>query len=261
MKQLSSRLGKGKDFHFDSITERTQFELNQLGLAPVDLKRKGFAVIPSSVETDELTARFDAVSDLPVSLFSTELQERGVPPLPLFEPVQLPPNGYTRLVSGRSPVQSNSTTANVKWLKEENPEPELWLNSEVARKLGIKHGDSLFLENQDGIRSLNPISIKVTPGIRVDVVYLPHGFGCKSPHLTNAFNHGISDSSLITRSIPDPVSGVRGIRGNFVRFVKNGQPLSIPDLDNPPEILKQYQKWWLDSFGSFEKGDLRNLYV
>ena len=79
--------------------------------------------------------------------------------------------------------------------------------------------------------------------------------------MTKAFGFGVSDSSLVTRSVPDPVSGVRGIRGNFVRFVKNGKPLLIPDLDNPPEILKQYQKWWLDSFGSFERGSLRNRYV
>lgn len=260
VKQLSSRLGKGENFHFDSIEERTQFELERLGVSLVDLKKNGFAKIPTTpVHVNDMNG--EASPDIPVALFSSELQERGVPPLPLFEPVQLPPPGYSRLVSGRSPVHSNSTTANVNWLSEENPEPELWLNDRVAKKIGVQDSEYLFLENQDGIRSLKPVRVKVTPGIRVDTVFLPHGFGCKSPFMEKAFNRGVSDASLVTRSVPDPVSGVRGLRCNFVRFVKNGQPLSLPDLDNPPEILKQYQKWWLDSFGSFEKGELRKLYV
>nr|MBF0221164.1 molybdopterin-dependent oxidoreductase [Desulfobulbaceae bacterium] len=259
VKQLSSRLGKGENFHFDSVDERTQFEMAGLGVSLVDIKKNGFARIrPTNGVADESA---DASPVVPIALFSVELQERGVAPLPLFEPVQLPPPGYSRLVSGRSPVHSNSTTANISWLSEENPEPELWLNDRVAKKLGVHDNQYLFLENQDGIRSLKPVRVKVTPGIRVDTVFLPHGFGCKSPFMTKAFNHGVSDASLVTRSVPDPVSGVRGIRSNFVRFVKNGEPLSIPDLDNPPEILKQYQKWWLDSFGSFEKGDQRKLYV
>jgi len=259
VKQLSSRLGKGENFHFDSIHERTQFEIDGLGISGSDLKKNGFAQLTSTKEA----ADPDVTTGTPamITLFSKELQERGGPPLPLFEPVQLPPSGYTRLISGRSPVHSNSTTLNVSWLNEENPEPELWLNTQVAHLLGIQDGESLFLENQDGIHSLKPVRIKVTPGIRIDTVYLAHGFGCRSLFMTRAFNRGVSDSSLITRSVPDPVSGVRGLRGNFVRFIKNGNPLSIPDLDNPPEILKQYQKWWLDSFGSFESGSLRNRYV
>ena len=175
--------------------------------------------------------------------------------------MQLPPLGYTRLISGRSPVHSGGATVNVSWLKEECPEPELWLNQAVAAKLNIRSGEYLFMENQDGIRSVNPIRIKVTPGIRVDTVYLPHGFGCRSPFMTQAFNVGIADASLLTRSVPDPLSGVRGIRVNFVRFIRDGQPLPIPALDDPPEILKQYQKWWLNSFGSYERGSQRKHYV
>ena len=103
----------------------------------------------------------------------------------------------------------------------------LWVNEEVGLRLALKNDDKLFLENQDGIRSMKPVSVYLTPGIRPDCVYLVHGFGVRSHLLGQGFDQGVSDSLLMTRNRPDPLSGSRGMRVNFVRLIRNGMPLNL----------------------------------
>lgn len=156
--------------------------------------------------------------DAKVTLYSSDFADQGWDPLPVFQETPPPVAGFLRLLYGRSPVHTLTATANNPWLQHEMMENELWLNSVAAGRLGINDGDGVFLENQDGIRTVRPIKVKVTPGIRPDCVYMAHGFGCRSSHLHLAFNRGVSDTSLMTRSIEDPVSGIRGMRVNFVRL-------------------------------------------
>jgi thiosulfate reductase/polysulfide reductase chain A len=106
------------------------------------------------------------------------------------------------------------------WLNHEMAENELWVHDSSAAAFGLRNGERVFLENQDGIRSSKPVKVKVTPGIRPDCSYLVHGYGCRSMHLKEGFDRGVSDTSLMTRSSKDPLSGVRGMRVNFVRLVK-----------------------------------------
>ncbi|MCK5438157.1 MAG: hypothetical protein KAI90_09080 [Desulfobulbaceae bacterium] len=101
--------------------------------------------------------------------------------------------------------------------------------STIRWRIRIIDGDELFLENQDGFRSIQPVKIKVTPGIRVDCVYMAHGFGSRSPHLNTGFLKGVSDAFIITRSGLDPISGCRGTRVNiYQRFT--GQRDDHPSL-------------------------------
>ncbi len=257
VKQISSRLGKGKNFNFNSIHERIEKELMELAVSKYEVQQIGFA----KVQKKSNPLNFLSTQPPKIDMSQVKLKNREDIPLPAFEPTVLPPVGFTRLLMGRIPVHSTSSTTNNPWLMHEVNENVLWLNDKVARKMNINNNDTLYLENQDGIRSVKPVKIKVTPGIRVDCVYLAHGFGCRSPFLSTAFNQGVSDASLLTRTAPDKISGVRGMRVNFIRLVKDDKPLSIPQLDTPPEILKKTHKWWFDSFGSYEKGELRKHYV
>lgn len=163
-----------------------------------------------------------------IELVSRRFAEMGWEPLPGFLEPEEPPPGYVRLLYGRSPVHSMSSTINNGWLIREYGENEIWVNEEYGRGLGLRHGERIFLENQDGIRSLKPIRVKLTPGIRKDCVYMVHGFGSRSPHLSLGFQRGVSDTSLMTLSRVDPFSGQRGMRVNYVRFVrmvkKGGNP-------------------------------------
>jgi len=258
VKQLSSRLGKGRGTRFDNVTERLDHDLRKWHLSAVRIRENGGLVImpPRAAGSSEL--QFSTASGK-IELVTDNDPKKAAKP-EVFSFSALPPKGFSRLINGRSPVHSSST-ANNPWLLHEVKENELWLNDQVAARMGIKNGEGLFLENQDGIRSISAVKIKVTPGIRVDCLFLAHGFGSTSPFLSLAFNRGINDGALMTRTSPDPLTAVRGIRGNFVRFIKNGRSLDIPQLDAPPAELRQNSRWWLDAYGSYERGGKRGRYV
>jgi thiosulfate reductase/polysulfide reductase chain A len=263
VKQLSSRLGVGEKFEYETIEERLNSELNEIQLSVDHIKRReGIIAIPKSSSMDPLHAA-DLSFPTPsgrIELYSEMLFNRDESPLPEYISVPLPPKGFVRLLNGKSPVHYGSACNN-DWLNHEINENELWLNDEVAEIIHVQDGEKLFLENQDGIRSLQPVKIKVTPGIRVDCVFLAHGFGADSPFLSQGFNRGVSDNSLLTRSYPDPVSGARGIRVNFIRIIRDGIAVEMPQIDSPHSLLKEKSRWWFDSFGSFENGKYRKKYV
>ncbi len=157
-------------------------------------------------------------------------------PMPKFIATPAAPVGYVRLVYGRMPMHTFSRTMNNLWLHNECPENELWLNDEVASKIGVKDGDTVVIENHAGKQSY-PVKVKVTPGIRPDAVYLPHGFGSTSPLLTKAYKKGASDEFLITNYEADPFMGASSHRTDFVRLIKDGKTLNIPEIKPlPPDI-------------------------
>jgi thiosulfate reductase/polysulfide reductase chain A len=99
------------------------------------------------------------------------------------------------------------------------PENDVWLHTRPARALGLRDGDRVVLENQDGVRSL-PVRVRVTEGIRDDCAYMVHGVGQRSRLLRRARDRGASDTHLMTRVKVDPLMGGTGMRVNFVRPVK-----------------------------------------
>jgi thiosulfate reductase/polysulfide reductase chain A len=116
-------------------------------------------------------------------------------------------------------VHTFSRTQNTPVLNELMPENEVWVNDESAASLGLKHGDKVMLENQDGAKS-GPIKVKATPRIRKDCVFIVHGFGHDAPGLSRANKQGASDTALQTKYKLDPISGGAGLRINFVKLVR-----------------------------------------
>jgi thiosulfate reductase/polysulfide reductase chain A len=112
-------------------------------------------------------------------------------------------------------VHSFSRTQTNPLLSELMRENEVWLNLEVARRIGLKSGDWVRLRNQDGVVS-NRVRLKATPRLRGDCVFMVHGFGHTARGLGRAFLRGASDSGLITRYAVDPLMGGTGMSVNFV---------------------------------------------
>lgn len=154
-----------------------------------------------------------------IELASSELEEEGFEPVPQYSRIAMPAAGQFRLLYGRSPVHTFSRTINNQLLNELTAENEIWINQNIATSLGITHGSYVRLKNQDGVVS-NRIRAKVTQRIRTDCVYMVHGFDSFSPRMTRAFNKGADDQQLITRYQVDPISGVTGMRVNFVTIEK-----------------------------------------
>jgi thiosulfate reductase/polysulfide reductase chain A len=94
--------------------------------------------------------------------------------------------------------------------------------------MGIKDGDRVKLVNQDGLTSATDTVVLVTPGIKTDAVFLPHGYGMRNPMLEIAKDKGMDDQSLCSANCVDPHTGTHGIRTNFVRLVKDGKTISFP---------------------------------
>jgi thiosulfate reductase/polysulfide reductase chain A len=115
-------------------------------------------------------------------------------------------------------MHSFSRSENNSWLDDLMPENQVWINAGFAAKVGIKNGQIVILENQDGAKSL-PLAVRATEGIRNDCAYMVHGFGTRAKGLTKAYKKGASDTDLITRVCIDPIMGATGMRVNFVRVL------------------------------------------
>jgi thiosulfate reductase/polysulfide reductase chain A len=152
-----------------------------------------------------------------IELVSSVLKDLGLDAIPKYESVEGPPKGFVRLIYGRSPVHSFSRSENNEWLDDIMQENPIWVSTTAATQFGLHDGQKVIAENQDGVRS-PIITLRTTPAIRNDVAYTVHGFGAQAPGMKKAYQHGFSDSALITRVAVDPLTGTTGMRVNFVRL-------------------------------------------
>ena len=211
--EIAKRMGYG-----DKIPIQTQEEGVNKVLAGVQLSidkikaEDGIHIQPGQNPYGEM--------ELTVKFYNEEIEDNGYPGIPTYIPVERAPEGYMRLLYGRSPLHTFNRTQNNVWLMAEHHDTPVWVNDKVAAKLGLKDGDKIALVNQDGVKSRTTTTVKVTPGIRQDCVYMYHGFGSMNPELTVGVGKGIDDQSLITKLAVDPETGAHGMRNNFVKIVK-----------------------------------------
>ena len=94
-------------------------------------------------------------------------------------------------------------------------ENEVWINQDVATKLGLKTGQYVQLKNTDGKRS-GKVKVRATERIRTDAVYMVHGFGQTSKDMKSTYLKGGSDAELVTKYNMDPIMGGTGMNVNYV---------------------------------------------
>ena len=240
---IAKGLAKKLDIKGYTCADETEFlneELKGAGLSLDKLnKQGGLVTYPGNPYRDSKTLKLGTPSGK-VQLWVEDFDDEDLDAIPKFIPTPAPPKGYTRLVYGRAPMHTFSRTMNNLWLNNEMPENHLWLNDKVAAKLGVKNNEEIVLENQDGKRS-NPIKTLVTPGIRPDTVFMYHGFGSKSKHLSRAYGKGASDGFLMTNVVEDSFIGADSKRTNFVRIIKGGKTLNIPELVSVPAEIPRFK--------------------
>ncbi len=226
-KEMSKRLGLEEIFQWETIEEYLDYRLSGLNTTLSQMQANGI------VQYDKGTPYYDFTKPVKfktesgkIELYSKKLERYGFSPLPEYEPVEEVPKGYFRLIYGRSPMHSFARSQNNEILHAYQPENNLWINNKIADELGLIDGEYIQLENQDGVVSYK-IKVNVTPGIRPDAVYMVHGFGHKSRLMKKAFGKGASDNNLMSKVKVDPLSGSTGMRVNFVRVIKNGNPLMV----------------------------------
>jgi len=220
-KQLAKRLGLEKYFPWKNEVALLDWQLKQMGSSLDEMKKIGvknfdretelFPTFPDGHEFNTGTGK--------IELFSTSFQENGFDPMPVYTAHPEPPANFYRLNYGRAPMHTFTRTVNNPNLTELMPENALWVNPKVLKDWGLKNGDNIWLQNQDGIVSEFSIKIRATERIRFDNVYMVHGFGQNQKQQTRAFGRGINDQQLITNVMVDPTMGGTGFRGNFVTFL------------------------------------------
>jgi thiosulfate reductase/polysulfide reductase chain A len=220
-RELGRRLELDEFFPWQTAEEYLNTRLSTIGLDLTQLREQGGVVVQKGkpyLEDFGDGSPFSTPSQK-VELYSEALAKGGFKPLPDYEPTPEAPAGHFRLLYGRSPVHTFARTQNTPVLHELDPENAVWVNDDIASRLGVKDGERVWLENQDGARS-GPVAVKVTPRIRPDCVYMVHGFGHDAPGMTRAHGRGASDTRLQTRYVLDPICGGAGMRVNFVKLVR-----------------------------------------
>ncbi len=221
-KQLGERLGVGDHFAYDDYKEVIAWQLNKMGTSLEEMEKIGVKNFPR--KSRPLYLKEDENYEFPtasgkIEFYSQEFKDLGFDPMPKYTAHPEPPQGFYRLNYGRAPMHTFSRTANNPNLNDLKKENDLWVNPKVARIIGIKTGQRVWLRNQDKITSTFSIKVRVTERIRWDSVYMVHGFGHDNKKLTRAYAKGINDTQLVSKVAIDPIMGGTGMRGNFVEIL------------------------------------------
>ena len=221
VRQLASKMGLDKYFQWNDIEEVLDWQMRQVGTSLEEMKKIGVKMFPR--EYDDLYFQEGQEIEFntntgKIELYSTDLEAEGFDPMPVYTPHPEPEPGFYRLNYGRTPAHTFSRTANNPNLTDLLDENNLWVNPIIAKEWGLKNGQEIWLENQDGVLSTFPIKVRITERIRHDSVYMVHGFGHAEKKLSRSYGKGASDTELITNVMTDPVMGGTGMRGNFVTF-------------------------------------------
>lgn len=222
-KQIGEKLGLHDYFNYTDYKEVLAWQLEQIGSSLEEMEKIGVKMFPRKTGSMYLKEGDSFSFGTPsgkIEFYSEQLVEKGFDPMPVYLPHMEPDQGFYRLNYGRSPMHTFSRTVNNPNLSDLMNENYLWVNPKVAKIEGLKNKQEVWLQNQDGITSTYPIKVRVTERIRWDSVYMYHGFGHNNKKLTRAHGKGMSDTQLITRITIDPLMGGTGMRGNFVKIIK-----------------------------------------
>ena len=220
--ELAKRMG-----HAEKIPAKAMEDMVDRSLASVNLSIEKLKA-ENGIHIQPGEDPYGIPEDFSVILYNEDLEDAGHPPAPTYKPVPGNPKGFARLLYGRSPVHTFNRSQNNVWLNNAMPDNPVWVNDEIAAKLGILDGDTVGFVNSEGVKSRTTTIVKVTPGIRKDCVYMYHGFGSANPLMTTGVGAGVDDQSLITKLAVDPETGCNVMRNNFVKLIKDGKVLDIP---------------------------------
>jgi thiosulfate reductase/polysulfide reductase chain A len=215
-RELAKKLGLESYYPWKTIEEYLDFRLTKAGLSFGELKQKGIIHGQSQpiFYEEGVEPTFPTVSGK-IDFYSTALRDKGLDPVPKYTKPVDPPPGMFRLLFGRAPVHSFGRTQSNPVLNEMMDENEVWLNADVAARMGLTDGRYVRLKNQDGMVS-NRVRLKATQRIRPDCVYMVHGFGHTAVRLRRTVGKGASDAQLVTQFKTDPLMGGTGMNVNFV---------------------------------------------
>ncbi len=130
---------------------------------------------------------------------------------------QEPKGDQLRLIIGRHGYFTQSSHPNNYLLLDLMNYNYIWINDEVANKLGLKFKDEVEITNRIGQKVRG--KVYPTKRIRKDSVFIATGMGSRSPLLTLGGNNGISQA-IIAEDRTDPIMGAASMNETFVTIRK-----------------------------------------
>ncbi len=215
-REIAKRIGHGDAFPFERIEDYLDTRLRSAGSSLDEIRLQGVLHAPKEpIYIEDGVAPTFATPSKKIELYSQQLAEAGLDPVPEYAPPEAGPPGSFRLLTGRTPTHTFGRTTNNRFLSRVYDHNDVWVNARRARELGLKSGDLVTLVGRDGARSA-PLPVRATERIRPDCVFMVHGYGHTSKGLTFARGRGANDTGMVTRTKIDPVMGGAGINVNFV---------------------------------------------
>ncbi|NIM57659.1 MAG: molybdopterin-dependent oxidoreductase [Candidatus Aminicenantes bacterium] len=202
-----------------------------------NLKSKGLWIDKASKSA---RYRYSSKKELPalhqkVEIYSNALKQNGHSPLPEYEPLTTPEKRKDEFIL--TTFKSNlwaKGTANSKWAREILHENRLWINKDVAQKLGIKNGDRIRVTSSVGslisrvltTQRIHPESVALAEGFghsEVGNVAKAKRFRSDDPD-TNLIwwdkkGNGVNPNKIIVRK-EDPIGGGLGLKDTRIRIEK-----------------------------------------
>ena len=228
-REIGVRLGLYDFYKWENFEEVLEWQLKKVGSSMEEMKRVGVKHFPRTkpMYMNEEEGHYFNTNTGKIELVSTDFQEWGYDPLPVYKSHGEVPAGYQRLIYGRLPMHTFGRTLNNPNLFDLKKEPKLWVHPKVARIYGVENDQEVWLKNSKGKHSSFSIKVRVTERIRHDSVFLPHGFGNKGRlvvdgeivEMSRTYGRGISDAELISNVSIDPETGGTGMRNNFVTIL------------------------------------------
>ncbi len=115
-----------------------------------------------------------------------------------------------KLITGKTAINAQTSSTNNRLLAEDYLDGELkrhraWINQDRADKLGIKNGESIWVEGEAGAKA--KIRVKVTEAIHPSAIFIWWGFGSRAKHITaDKSKHGINPNDIFAYH-EEPFSG------------------------------------------------------
>lgn len=196
--ELARACGVGEYFDF-TVKELAEAQLATVGVTLDELSREGIVYFPDKAFTYGKTPTWKTPTGK-IQFVSEACEKAGLSPYPVWvEPKVMPDAkaGTLRLIGGKQAHMSHTSTANIEGLMQITKDYDLtrvWINAEVAEKLGIEDGDEVLVSNEchEGIARA-----KVTQRINPTALYMPSHYGCTSPDEHTAYGVGLRQMDFV----------------------------------------------------------------
>ncbi|MEG1518082.1 MAG: molybdopterin-dependent oxidoreductase, partial [Raoultibacter sp.] len=194
--ELAEACGVGAAFPF-SVEELADAQLKTVGLSLDMLKETGVAYFEDKAFTYGAVPKWKTPTGK-IQFTSDACVKAGLPAAAEWlEPLTMPMGQELRLIGGKQAIHSHTQTANIEDLMQITKDYDLtrvWLNADVAAKLGIADGDEVEITSDSHVGKAR---VKVTQRLNPTALFMPSHYGCSVPEQHTAYHVGLRQMDFV----------------------------------------------------------------